>query len=165
MKLEFDFSELIDFGDALVDTFDDAMTKAAQTVARALYNRLKAKTPRKTGKLLKGWDNSTTMAFRVRKFKYGYRVELTNDVEYASAVNYGHVSMNQFGGPYEVKNRTIKTIYSDAKGAPYDGTGDLKTFVYGHFFVEKAILEMEESTAVKQLMLRCLKAWYEGCVR
>ena len=152
---EFDFSELVDFGDALVSTFDDAIKEALQKVAKELLKLMKRNTPRDTGKLASGWDTSGNLAFRVQQDSNGYFVELVNAVEYASWVNDGHHSYNQFGGPYIVKNRTVK-YYHGNKAA---------TFVYGHFFVEKSILELEESKAVKRLVDKCLYAWFEGCAK
>lgn len=152
---EFDFSELVDFGDALVNTFDDAIKEALQKVAKELLKLMKRNTPRDTGKLASGWDTSGNLAFRVQQDSNGYFVELVNATEYASWVNDGHHSYNQFGGPYIVKNRTVK-YYQGNKAA---------TFVYGHFFVEKSILELEESKAVKRLVDKCLYAWFEGCAK
>ena len=152
---EFDFSELVDFGDALVSTFDDAIKEALQKVAKELLKLMKRNTPRDTGKLVSGWDTSGNLAFRVQQDSNGYFVELINATEYASWVNDGHHSYNQFGGPYIVKNRTVK-YYQGNKAA---------TFVYGHFFVEKSILELEESKAVKRLLDKCLYAWFEGCAK
>ena len=152
---EFDFSELVDFGDALVSTFDDAIKEALQKVAKELLKLMKRNTPRDTGKLVSGWDTSGNLAFRVQQDSNGYFVELINATEYASWVNDGHHSYNQFGGPYIVKNRTVKY---------YQGN-NAATFVYGHFFVEKSILELEESKAVKRLLDKCLYAWFEGCAK
>lgn len=152
---DFDFSELIAFGDNLVSEFDPAMREAAKKIATEVYKRLKQRTPRRTGKLARGWDTAGNLAFRVTTTARGqYMVELTNDVEYATSVNYGHHSYNQFGGPYVVKRRTV----------PYYSGGSGATFVYGHFFVEKAILELEEGKAIKQIMNRCLETWFKGCI-
>lgn len=155
MKLDFDFSELVAFGDNLVTTYDDVAEEITRKVARALYDRLKIRTPKKTGELRSGWDKSGNLAFRVQRDADGFFVELRNETEYANWVNYGHHSYNQFGGPYVVKNRTVKY---------YQGNGAV-TFVYGVFFVEKSILELEESKAVKKLAERCLETWFEGCTR
>ena len=150
----FDFSELVDFGNNLVTTFDDCATDATRKLAKALYDRLKQKTPKKTGELRSGWDKSGNLAFRVQRDADGFFVELKNETEYANWVNYGHHSYNQFGGPYVVKNRTVKYYQGNSAA----------TFVYGHFFVEKSILELEESKAVKKIVDRCLTEWFKGCI-
>ena len=153
MRLHFDFSELTDFGDEIVNTFDDATTDALRRVAKELLRLMKRNTPRRTGKLASGWDTSGNLAFRVQQDANGYFVELVNATEYASWVNEGHHSYNQFGGPYVVRNRTVR----------YRQGNNSATFVYGHFFVERSILEMESSKAVKKLFERCLQTWWEGC--
>ena len=164
MKLEFDFSELINFGEKLVNTYDDAVKEALTKVAKKVLRELTTMTPVDTGELRGGWNNADNMAFRVQPTQKGFLVELTNDVEYASDVNYGHYSHNQFGGPYLVKNRTIKTDQSSV----YGRNAGLKKknkdfFVYGHFFVEKAILNMERGKAIDTIVGKCLRAWYKGC--
>lgn len=152
---QFDFSALVRFGKNLVTNFDPAMKDAAQQVAKAVYKKLKQKTPRRTGQLVGGWDSAANLAFRVSRVNRStYMVELTNNVKYANAVNYGHYSHNQFGGPYVVKHRTV----------PYYQGNNGATFVYGHFFVEKSILELEQSNAIEKIMNRCLRAWFRGCI-
>lgn len=152
--LEFDFSELVNFGNNLVNTYDEVAKEITQKVAKALHARLKEQTPKRTGELRSGWDKSGNLAFRVQSESNGFFVELRNETKYADWVNYGHHSYNQFGGPYIVKNRTVQY---------YDGKNEA-TFVYGVFFVEKSILELEESKAVKKLAERCLDTWFKGCI-
>jgi hypothetical protein len=154
MKLTWDLDQLVDFGNRIgnTETFETYLMTATQEIAKALHKALLTRTPVVTGNLRSGWSRGDNLAFRVQQVRNGYMVELSNDIEYARWVNYGHHSYNQFGGPYEVKNRTVKY---------YQG-GNGKTFVYGHFFVEKSILDTEPK--VEKIIRQELKDWLRWCV-
>lgn len=154
MKVIWDFDNLFAFGERLseYENFETAIMTATQEIAKALHRALLTRTPVVTGNLRAGWSRGENLAFRVTKVKNGYVVELSNDVDYASWVNYGHHSYNQYGGAYEVKNRTVKY---------YQGNNG-KTYVYGHFFLEKSILDVEEQ--VEQIIHKELQKWLEWCV-
>ena len=113
MKLEWDFTELFDFGDRLTETakFQDACKKFTKVLAKALHEMLINQTPVKTGELVSGWYDGGNYAYQVVDLGRCYEVTLHNKVKYASAVNDGHYSYNQFnkgGQPYVVKHRTPK---------------------------------------------------------
>lgn len=154
MKIEWDFEELEKFANRLsnYDNFELAIREATQEIAKALHKALLTRTPVVTGNLRSGWSKGDNLAFRVQEVKGGYMVVLTNNIEYAKMVNYGHHSYNQYGGPYEVKNRTVQY---------YQG-GNGKTYVYGHFFVEKAVLDTE--SMVTKLIQNELTKWFGRCV-
>ena len=158
MKIEWDFKELYNFADKLgnVNNFKHYVKLAADDIAKDLQEMLKKNTPYKTGKLQQGWLSGGYVI--VEKGK-GYEVTLLNDVEYAYYVNYGHYSYNQFnkgGEPYFVYNRTPKI-------APEFETNDDDTFVFGHFFVEKTLVDYAESFKLDKLLFTQLNKWWEGC--
>ena len=156
MKLDWDFSEWFEFGDRLatIAKFEEACKEATQQLAKELHEMLKTGTPVKTGKLVAGWDNAQNYSYEIKETKNGYFVELINDVEYALYVNDGHYSYNQYGGPYEVKNRTV----------PYTQGNSDPTFVFGHFFVEKSIVLLENSTTLNVVIEKELDKWFRWCV-
>jgi hypothetical protein len=158
MKVKFDFKELERFNDKLQDKAE--LHKHYRVICKELADELKkvvkSKTPVKTGNLKSGWDGQKS--YLIRKNKNGYSITLYNRVPYADAVNYGHYSYNQFnvgGEPYVVRNRHVPY---------YDGNSD-DTFVFGHFFVEKSVLELENNPAVlEQIMEKELLKWWRWCV-
>lgn len=154
MKVIWDFDNLFAFGERLseYENFETAIMTATQEIAKALHRALLTRTPVVTGNLRAGWSRGENLAFRVTRVERGYVVELSNDVDYANWVNYGHHSYNQYGGAYEVKNRTV-SYYQGNKG---------KTYVYGHFFLEKSILDVEGQ--VERIIQKELQKWLEWCV-
>lgn len=157
MKIKWDFDNLFEFGNRLsnYENYENTLKSATQEIAKALHKALLTHTPVVTEELKKGWNTTENLSFTVRKVKRGYMVELTNNVEYARSVNYGHYSYNQFnkgGTPYVVNNRTV----------PYYAGNKDKTFVFGRFFVEKSIVAVEP--LVKQIVQRELQKWLEWCV-
>lgn len=139
MKLEFDFSELIEFGEKLNDyhTFETYIMTATKEVAKVLHQCLLTKTPVKTGNLRKMWSAGDNLAFIVEREGNGYMVTFTNDAQnatgykYGRAVNYGHKTSN--GG-----------------------------WVQGRFFVENSVMETEE--VLEKLIQKELRKWLEWCV-
>lgn len=132
--------------------FREIAMDIAKICRRELYNR----TPKKTGKLSKGWFDSSGMRFYITSD--GYRVELINPVEYGLAVNNGHYSHNQYnvgGTPYRVKpeHRTV----------PYYKGNNADTFVYGHFFVEKTVVALENDSRLADIIEAKLQEWFEEC--
>ena len=156
MKLKWDLHELTDFADRLHDLskFQEVCKRLVKQLARELQEMLFAQTPVKTGQLATGWGGSENYAYKIEALRNSYKVTLYNRVPYAKFVNDGHYSYNQYGGPYEVKRRTV----------PYtQGNGD-STFVYGHFFVEKSILLLENSDKLDKLLEKELEGWFRWCV-
>ena len=157
MKIEWDMREFEAFGRELIrqTTFEEAVKKATQDLAKVLHQALKRNTPVMTGELKSGWDDSGNLAYRVTRVPDGFQVVLRNTVDYAYYVNYGHNSYNQYGGPYVVKRRTVK--YTQGKSG--------KTFVYGHFFVENSITEMEATRQVEKAIMPHLQKWWKRCFK
>lgn len=153
MNIEIDVSELVDFAENLSETtrFNGALYSASREVGDVLIKMLKTNTPVKTGKLRGGWGS-----YKVEKVKEGFLITVTNDVDYAKWVNDGHYSYNQYGGAYFVYNRTPKI-------APEYGTNDDDTFVFGHFFVEITLWQLQNKRTLDKIIYEHLLKWWEGC--
>lgn len=161
MKIEWDFDNLFAFGNRLSDfhNYETAIMTATQEIAKALHKALLTRTPVVTGKLMQGWNSADNLSFKVQKVKRGYMVELINNVEYASSVNYGHPSHNQFnkgGKPYVVRNR-IKVPVADKRQNPVS-----QYWVFGRFFLENSIVEVEDQ--LNAIIAKELQKWLEWCV-
>lgn len=156
MKLKWDFSELEDFSERIGETarFEKACKEVVKKLAKELQEMLFNQTPVKTGQLAAGWGGGENYAYKIVELKTSYKITLYNRVPYAKAVNDGHYSYNQYGGAYVVKHRTV----------PYtQGKGDA-TFVFGHFFVEKSILMLENSSELDRILYKELEKWFAWCV-
>lgn len=128
----------------------------AEEIAKICRRELYRRTPKRTGTLAKGWLGNRGMRFYV--LKNGYRLELVNPVKYALAVNNGHYSHNQYnvgGEPYRV-NPSHRTV-------PYTMGNNADTFVYGHFFVEKTALALENDSRLTDIIDSKLQEWFEEC--
>lgn len=160
MKVKFDFRELDDFRKRLSSNkkLSSHWKEATRELADVLKEMIKNNTPVKTGKLKRGWDAQGGKAsYTIRVSKNGYSISLYNRVEYAEAVNYGHHSYNQFGGPWIVndENRTVEYTRGES-GA---------TFVYGHFFIERSIEELQRNPdLVYKIIGDELGKWWGWCV-
>ena len=140
MKLQWDFSELTEFTNKLVDkhNFDSAIMTATQKVARVLHQHLLEQTPIDTGNLRKMWSAGDNLKFTVNPVPNGYEVTFINTARaksadgfmYGLAVNDGHRTPN--------------------------GTG----WVMGRFFVEKSILQTEQQA--EQIIMNELKKWWDS---
>ncbi len=155
MRVRFDFSELNKFVENVAnrERLDTTLMTATQNVARVLHQHLLEQTPVKTGNLQKLWSAGDNLKFTVKRVKNGYEVTLINEAEYATSVNDGHYSYNQFnkgGKPYVVKNRTV----------PYKQGGKDKTFVFGRFFVEDSIDLTYPK--VEQIVMKELNKWWDS---
>ena len=167
MKVKFDFKQLEEFNDRLQDSAElhKHYKMICRELADVLKETIKNNTPVKTGKLKAGWDNQNHKAsYTVRKNKNGYSVTLYNNVPYADYVNYGHYSYNQYnkgGEPYVVYNRVKVLFRSD-----YDDLDiDENRYVFGHFFVEQSIVELESFPAVlEKIAEKELLKWWRWCV-
>lgn len=127
-EFEIDTSELEDFAERFKELTepDLGIRLALEQVSRSYLNDLKRATPVDTGKLKKQWDIDN-IGVQAKTTSDGWEITLINTTEYASYVEKGHHSYNQFGGPYVIKNRTV----------PYFDGESGATFVYGRFFVRK----------------------------
>lgn len=162
MKLEVDVSEVTKFFQnvASEQQFDAAMLIAVKQIGDELKKMLVRNTPVETGKLQAGW---MTSKYKIRKEKDGYSVTLTNEVDYARSVNYGHYSHNQYnkgGKPYLVKNR----VKVQERNTKHDNLKiDEPYYVFGHFFVEKSLLQLENSKVIERVLKKELNKWFKRC--
>lgn len=157
MKIEWDFKELYNFADKLSKTsgLERELRFATKELAAALLKHIKNFTPiGDTYQLMNGWNGND---FAVKKVNNGFEVLIVNTDEKALWVNDGHKAYNQFGGPYPIKKR-IK-VTSPRKWQK----GDQTYYVFGHFFVERGILEMSNAKEVEQIIMKKLQKWWEGC--
>ena len=94
MKVTFDFSEFDKFAENLKDSYkiETALMTATQNIAKVLHKILLEQTPVDTGNLRKMWSAGENLVFTVERVENGYEVVLTNEAEYATAVNDGHYS-------------------------------------------------------------------------
>lgn len=140
MKLEWDFIELLRFGNNLADThhLNTALMTATQNIARVLHQYLITNTPVKTGNLRKMWSAGDNLKFTVETVANGYRVTFINTARanskdgfmYGVAVNDGHKTPG--------------------------GNG----WIMGRFFVEKSIqLTLPQ---VEQIVMRELQKWWDS---
>ena len=159
MKLKWDFHELYDFGERIsnVSKFEKVCEEATRELAKVFQNMLINETPVVTGQLAAGWGGSKNCSYTVKQMKSGFKVEFVNEVPYAKYVNDGHYSYNQYnvgGDPYVVKRRKVPY---------YQGNSDA-TFVFGHFFVEKSIVKLENGIELNKVLRKELQKWFGWCV-
>ncbi len=163
MGITIDTSELTKALNALADTstltryFRRIADEIAQICRRELYTR----TPKKTGRLAKGWLERDGLRFRVTH--NGYELELINKVEYARAVNYGHYSYNQYnvGGPPWHVNPSHRTVFYDSSYG--EKPNDPDSFVFGHFFLEKAEVALYSDSRLTSIIEKQLQEWFREC--
>jgi hypothetical protein len=144
MKFEWDFSEFNVFAERLMDLskFDLFAQQATREIANALREALFRNTPVLTGNLSASWGGEENYNFTLKKLSTGYSVTLYNraankdNFKYGLAVNDGHYSKNQYGGPYK--------------------------WVVGRFFVEKSIIQTAESTQLESIIMRELEKWWRS---
>jgi hypothetical protein len=159
MKLRWDIHELTDFGKRIgnIGKFEEVCRLATVKLAKELQEMLFKKTPVKTGQLAAGWGGAENYTYKIIEQKTGYKIELINRVPYATSVNDGHYSHNQYnvgGDPYVVKRRKVPY---------YMGKNDA-TFVFGHFFVEKSILALENGNQLEVVLYKELEKWFRWCI-
>lgn len=145
MKANWDLHEWTDFSARMVDLakFDKHSQIIAKELAKVLHRMLFQNTPVKTGNLCAAWGGSDNYAYTIQSLDYGYKITLKNqgandkNFRYGLAVNDGHWSYNQYGGPYK--------------------------WVQGSFFVEKSILQTANSIQLEQLLMKQLQKWWKEC--
>ena len=161
MKLEWDFHELFDFGDRLVDTaeFDVYMTAVAKEIAEKLHKMLIQNTPFDFGTLQAFWQTSENYAYTVERKNNGYEVTLYNRAKYATWVNDGH------------KQRPGRFIpgYWEGSRFRYDPTASegmvlKKSWVFGKYFVERSVVQVAEGRAIENSLYEQLQKWFRWCV-
>lgn len=167
MKLEWDFHEFTDFTAKLNDLarFEAMCKVAAEEIAKKLLTMLRNNTPVDSGKLLEGWSGT----FTATKVKGGFEVVLQNTVDYALAVNDGHKAYNQYGGPYPIHDEVSIGPFGKLQGriavtSPKQWQqGDPTMYVFGHFFVETSILQLDNTKQIEQIIYKQLQQWWKGC--
>lgn len=161
MKLDWDLHELVEFGERVADveSFDKHMKIAAQEITKKLHQMLITNTPVDFGNLRMGWQTSENYSYLVEKKGDGYEVTLINKTLYALWVNDGH------------KQRPGRFIpgYWEGKHFRYDPNADggmvlKKPWVQGRFFVEKSVLQLENSVIIEKVINTQLKKWFGWCV-
>ena len=136
-KVKVDFSEIR----KAAETLSQANTALLlENITKELGARLLAKaikrTPVDKGTLRRGWDAS--IGAKAVNTGGGYTVTITNNVEYASYVEFGH---RQTPGRY----------------VPAIGKSLKKSWVSGQFFLTKAELELEKE--LPKIIEKKLEAW------
>ena len=155
MKLEWDFSELTRFADNIANlaNLEKEMQNATKRLAKALLKWMKEFTPIDSYELINGWDGNK---FAVTRTEDDFEVLIVNKTPYATPVNDGHKSYNQFGGAYPVKHRKqVRTPHQWQKG-------DATWYVFGHFFVERGILRLKETSEIEQIIMQELQKWWDS---
>lgn len=156
MKLEWDFKELNDFADnlkSLSSVFDPHIQKATQKIAKELLRCMKNLTPKgETGELIRGWGGNS---FLVKPVNNGYMVEIVNTAEYAAWVNDGHRVKNRKGGEFLQVHNRVKVP------KPHQWQKQVNDYyVFGHFFVERGILQLNNTDKIEQIIMKELQKWW-----
>lgn len=169
MKLEWDLHELTDFGADLKgfgSAFNPHIKQALQEIARALLKAIKSFTPvGDTYQLMSGWDGND---FAIKPVTNGYEVLLVNTDEKALWVNDGHKARNQYGGPYPIHEEVSIGPFGKLQGRirvtkPHQWQqGDKTYYVFGHFFVERGILQLSNTQQIEQIIMKKLQKWWNG---
>lgn len=143
MKFEWDFQELLGFGNRLADSYEleTHLMTATKNIAQVLHNYLLRNTPVDTGNLRKMWSAGDNLLFTVEKVNGGFEVTLIN-----AAINKRN---SEEGFMYGV-------AVNDGHSTPSGG------WVMGRFFVEKSIAQSE--LKVEELIMKELKEWFGWCV-
>lgn len=143
MRVRYEFDELWAFRDRVANLakFQEFMKLATKELAKVLHDMLFKYTPVRTGNLCASWGGGENMAYIVKTVNGGFEVTLTNGAvndkgeKYAVWVNDGHHSYNQYGGSYGFKK--------------------------GKFFVEKSIVEAENT--LEPVLMKELEKWWSWC--
>lgn len=150
MKVEWDFSEFVEFANN-ISSMEDTFERITKDISKALLKRMKSLTPIDEYDLINGWNGNQ---FLVTNTSGGYKVLIVNKDEKAVWVNDGHRAFNQYGGPYQIKRRIqVRSPHSWQEG-------DATYYVFGHFFVERGILQLKNTKEIEQIIMRELQKWW-----
>lgn len=154
MNVKVDFSELSGFIDNLNSSkLERTLERIAKEISKALLKRMKSLTPVDEYDLINGWNGNR---FAVTKRGNRYEVLIVNTTPYALDVNDGHMVYNQYGGAYPVKRRIqVRSPHPWQKGDP-------TYYVYGHFFVERGILQLNNTKEIERIIMRELQKWWDS---
>ena len=155
MKFEWDLSELTDFANRLQGAeLEDTFKRITKDIGKALLKRMKSLTPvGDTYELINGWKGNH---FAVTEKNGGYEVLIVNKDPKAIWVNDGHRAFNQYGGPYPIKKRI------QVRSPHQWQQGDHTFYVFGHFFVERGILQLTNTSEIEAIIMRELQKWWES---
>lgn len=157
MKVDWDISELLEFADNLMNfgKLEETFKRIAKEIAEVLLQHMRELTPiDEKGKLIEGWDGN---AFLVTKVDNGYEVEIVNKAEYAAWVNDGHRVRNRKDGEYlKVYNR-VKVPVAHKWQKPKNSY-----YVFGHFFVERGIEQLNSTKEIEQIIMKELQKWWDS---
>lgn len=165
MKVEWDFKELTEWADRLISPeLEHTFKKITKEIGKALLKRMKSLTPvGDTYDLINGWNGNH---FVVTEYDNGYKVLIVNKDEKATWVNDGHKAYNQYGGAYPIKPYNPKGAWGKPEGriqvrSPHPWQqGDATYYVFGHFFVERGILQLKNSSEIERIIMRELQNWW-----
>lgn len=161
MKFNWDFSELTEFAERLTtaEEFDKYVGKVTQEIAKKLHQMLITNTPVDFGTLQAFWQTSENYNYMVEDKGSRYEVTLINKAIYATWVNDGH------------KQRPGRFIPGHWEGSHFrydpnatEGMVLKKPWVQGRFFVEKSILQIENSVVIEKIINTQLQKWFRWCV-
>jgi hypothetical protein len=154
MKLKWDFHELYEFNKRLSDSsyeLETALMTITREIAKVLHSNLIRNTPIDTGNLRKMWSAGENLKFTVTPMVNGYEVVLINE-----AVNKQNVSNSKLR---ESGNGFMYGVaVNDGHKTPTGG------WVMGKFFVEKSIVQTENSSQLQKIIYRELEKWFRWCV-
>lgn len=155
MKLEWDFSELTKFADNLANSdLENTFKRITKDIGKALLKRMKSLTPVDGYDLINGWDGNR---FAVTETNNGYEVLIINKTPYALAVNDGHKVRNRKDGEYYKVKRRIQVRRAHKWQDPVSDW-----YVFGHFFVERGILQLKDTFEIEQIIMRELQKWWDS---
>lgn len=157
MRFDWDFSELYQFADKLgeVGRLETALKRATKDIAKALLKRMKSLTPVDEYDLISGWEGNH---FLVKEVDGGFEVLIVNRDEKATWVNDGHRVRNRKDGPFYKVKRRIQVRKPHQWQKPVNDW-----YVFGHFFVERGILQLNNTVEIEEIIMRELEKWWEGC--
>ena len=157
MEINWDFSEFTEFADRLQNQsrLELELERATKEIAHELLKRIKKHTPiGDTWMLTNGWNNNGLV---VVKQANGFEVLLVNRTMYATWVNDGHRQRpGRFIPGYFAHGRFY---YDPSKN---EGMVLRKPFVKGRKFVEKGILEMNNTNLIQSIIRRHLRDWWDS---
>lgn len=89
------------FKSRVIDNWEQVIKNSLLQCAELYLQDVIRATPVDTGDLKRQWrKDNKQLAVKIDKLSDGYQIELVNTTEYASWVEKGHESYNQFGGSY-----------------------------------------------------------------
>lgn len=151
MKIEFDFSELIEFAENLTNeqNLETTLMTATQNIARVLHDELLKRTPVDTGNLRKMWSAGENLLFTVDKVQGGYEVTLVNKATNKQSVADSQIRDSGNGFMYGV---AVNDGHKQVGGG----------WVQGKFFVEASINGLADSARLESIVYKELQKWWKG---